>query len=125
MCLLYAYVWYGEQELGFGKCKLCVQAPVKDAVKDAKELAGKRIVTSFPRLCKKFFDKHDSPDYPTSKTVSMSPTYVLSVSCISKYFRVYAWVYLYILWRGAMGRGRESSVPYPFMVPLKILLEKI
>ena len=56
-----------RKELGFGKCKLCVQAPVADGVKDVKDLSGKRIVTSFPKLCKKFFDQYDSPDNPTSK----------------------------------------------------------
>ena len=46
-------------DLGFGKCRLCVQAPVAKAIKDVKELAGKRIVTSFPVLTKKFFDPLD------------------------------------------------------------------
>jgi len=44
------------KNLGFGKCKLCVQAPVKLEAKDAKMFAGKRIVTSFPALSKRFFD---------------------------------------------------------------------
>lgn len=46
-------------DLGFGKCRLCVQAPVVKNVKDVRELAGKRIVTSFPSLTKKFFDPLD------------------------------------------------------------------
>ena len=46
-------------ELGFGKCKLCVQAPVKDQIKSVEQLAGKRIVTSFPDTTKVFFDKLD------------------------------------------------------------------
>ena len=46
-------------DLGFGGCKLCVQAPVANNVKDVGTLAGKRIVTSFPHLTKKFFDKLD------------------------------------------------------------------
>jgi ATP phosphoribosyltransferase len=45
--------------LGFGGCKLCVQAPVKDNITDVETLAGKRIVTSFPFLAKKFFDPID------------------------------------------------------------------
>lgn len=56
-----------SQELGFGKCKLCVQAPVAAEVKDVRTLSGKRIVTSFPLLCKKFFDKIDDPENPTSE----------------------------------------------------------
>lgn len=47
-------------DLGFGKCRLCVQAPVAKQIKDVKELAGKRIVTSFPVLTKKFFDPLDA-----------------------------------------------------------------
>lgn len=46
-------------DLGFGKCKLCVQAPIVDNVTDVKTLAGGRIVTSFPDLTKQFFAKLD------------------------------------------------------------------
>jgi len=46
-------------DLGFGKCRLCVQAPVASNITDVKSLAGKRIVTSFPTLTKKFFDPLD------------------------------------------------------------------
>ena len=46
-------------ELGFGKCRLCVQAPVTSNITDIKSLAGKRIVTSFPSLTKKYFDVLD------------------------------------------------------------------
>jgi ATP phosphoribosyltransferase len=46
-------------DLGFGKCRLCVQAPIRSRITDAKMLAGKRIVTSFPVLTKKFFDPID------------------------------------------------------------------
>merc|ERR1711957_540689 len=46
-------------DLGFGKSRLCVQAPVASNITDVKSLAGKRIVTSFPRLTKKFFDVLD------------------------------------------------------------------
>lgn len=46
-------------ELGFGKCTLSLQAPVSKKVIDAEELAGKRIVTSFPHLTKQFFDPID------------------------------------------------------------------
>jgi len=46
-------------ELGFGKCKLCVQAPVADNIRDSSDLAGKRIVTSFPELTKRFFKPFD------------------------------------------------------------------
>jgi ATP phosphoribosyltransferase len=46
-------------DLGFGKCKLCVQAPVVDKIKDVETLAGKRIVTSFPNLTQSFFKEYD------------------------------------------------------------------
>lgn len=46
-------------DLGFGKCKLCVQAPVTSEITDVSTLAGKRIVTSFPELSRKFFDPLD------------------------------------------------------------------
>jgi len=45
-------------KLGIGKCRLCVQGP-KGLYKKAEELAGKRIVTSFPKLAKDFFSKFD------------------------------------------------------------------
>lgn len=45
--------------LGFGGCKLCVQAPVKDNITNVEDLAGKRIVTSFPFLAQQFFEPID------------------------------------------------------------------
>lgn len=41
-------------KLGFGKCKLSVQAPV-GSVSGPAELAEKRIVTSFPNLARHYF----------------------------------------------------------------------
>jgi ATP phosphoribosyltransferase len=46
--------------LGFGKCKLAVQAPVANNITSVSQLAGKRIVTSFPTLARRFFQKHES-----------------------------------------------------------------
>lgn len=46
-------------ELGFGKCKLCVQAPVKDQISSVEQLAGGRIVTSFPDTTREFFNELD------------------------------------------------------------------
>jgi ATP phosphoribosyltransferase len=45
-------------KLNMGRCKLAVQAPI-GTIKDVSELAGKRIVTSFPKLSKEFFAKYD------------------------------------------------------------------
>mmetsp|Transcript_3137 Transcript_3137/g.6875 ORF Transcript_3137/g.6875 Transcript_3137/m.6875 type:complete len:308 (-) Transcript_3137:73-996(-) len=46
--------------LGYGKCKLAVQAPVADNISNVAQLAGRRIVTSFPNLAKKFFARHET-----------------------------------------------------------------
>mgnify|MGYP002045910089 CR=1 FL=1 len=58
-------------DLGFGKCKLCVQAPVADKITDVETLAGKRIVTSFPNITGNFFK-----DIDDKLGVSTSITYV-------------------------------------------------
>ncbi len=54
------------QNLGFGGCTLSVQAPIAANIKNVSELAGKRIVTSFPHLSKKFFENYESDDIKTS-----------------------------------------------------------
>lgn len=59
-------------ELGFGKCRLSVQAPKDSNVTDPAQLAGKRIVTSFPVLTEAFFKKYETE--ATGKT---------SIKCIS------------------------------------------
>eukprot|EP00658_Telonema_sp_P-2_P028020 TRINITY_DN21553_c0_g1_i10.p1 TRINITY_DN21553_c0_g1~~TRINITY_DN21553_c0_g1_i10.p1 ORF type:complete len:319 (-),score=80.91 TRINITY_DN21553_c0_g1_i10:54-1010(-) len=41
--------------LGFGKCKLAVQAPLADEIKDPSLLLGKRVVTSFPNVARNYF----------------------------------------------------------------------
>eukprot|EP00929_Paragymnodinium_shiwhaense_P009158 TRINITY_DN113215_c0_g1_i1.p1 TRINITY_DN113215_c0_g1~~TRINITY_DN113215_c0_g1_i1.p1 ORF type:complete len:324 (+),score=99.19 TRINITY_DN113215_c0_g1_i1:67-1038(+) len=56
-----------KMKLGFGKCKLCLQAP-KELCKDpASNWVGKRIVTSFPRLTEKFFADLDKGDGKSTK----------------------------------------------------------
>lgn len=57
--------------MGFGKCKLCVQAPV-GKYKNAKEVVGGRIVTSFPNLAKSFFDSLDTSTETKIREVSGS-----------------------------------------------------
>lgn len=44
-------------ELGFGKCKLQVQVPLKGPVQSAEDLAGKRVVTSFKIIANSYFGK--------------------------------------------------------------------
>ncbi|RKP07008.1 ATP phosphoribosyltransferase [Thamnocephalis sphaerospora] len=47
--------------LGFGKCKLSVQAPARgpQAVHQVEDLVGKRVVTSFTQLSSKYFAELD------------------------------------------------------------------
>ena len=59
-------------KLGLGKCKLCLQAPVPHQIKSAKELVGKRIVTSFVNLSKKFFHALPNGDTTSINYVSGS-----------------------------------------------------
>lgn len=44
-------------DLGFGKCKLQVQAPENGSAQDAKDLIGKNVVTSFTSLTEAYFRK--------------------------------------------------------------------
>ncbi|CAH0481187.1 unnamed protein product [Peronospora belbahrii] len=46
--------------LGFGRCCLGVQTPVKDAIASPELLAGKRIVTSFPEVTRDYFKKFET-----------------------------------------------------------------
>ena len=59
-------------DLGFGKCKLCVQAPVSDKITDVSTLAGGRIVTSFPFLAEEFFKKFDDEKGTKTKVTEVS-----------------------------------------------------
>lgn len=56
-----------EVDLGFGRCKLGVLAPVASVYKDPKQLAGKRIVTSFPNLARKYFKQFETAE--TGETI--------------------------------------------------------
>jgi ATP phosphoribosyltransferase len=46
-------------KLGFGKCALQVQVPESSPYRTARDLAGKRIVTSFELLAGKYFETID------------------------------------------------------------------
>merc|ERR1712195_90048 len=43
-------------KLGFGKCKLALQAPVCENITDPKVMIGKRIVTSFPNAARELVE---------------------------------------------------------------------
>ena len=58
-------------KLGFGKCRLSVQAP-KGQCEDVRKLAGHRIATSFPELTKKFFAQHENGKPTRVKVISGS-----------------------------------------------------
>jgi len=64
-------------KLGFGKCRLAVQVPQKDNIKDVKSLVGKRIATSFPHATKRYFDSID----PEHKTVIETLSGSVEVAC--------------------------------------------
>jgi ATP phosphoribosyltransferase len=59
-------------DLGFGKCRLCVQAPVANNITDPAQLAGGRIVTSFPYLTQKYFKEFDEAKGVTTKVTEVS-----------------------------------------------------
>lgn len=44
-------------DLGFGRCKLQVQAPAKGAIEKPEQLIGKTVVTSFTNLTEQYFGK--------------------------------------------------------------------
>lgn len=59
-------------DLGFGACKLCVQAPAGQKITDVSTLAGGRIVTSFPHLTEKFFKPFDEAKGTKTKITEVS-----------------------------------------------------
>ncbi len=59
-------------KLGFGKCKLCVMARNDSEYQDVASLAGKRIVTSFPKLARNFFKQYEKGTPTSIKYVSGS-----------------------------------------------------
>lgn len=59
--------------LGFGKCRLCLQAPKWRQYTTGADLIGKRIVTSFPLLTRNYFNT-------LSEEVGKAPTQISYVS---------------------------------------------
>mmetsp|Transcript_20142 Transcript_20142/g.29453 ORF Transcript_20142/g.29453 Transcript_20142/m.29453 type:complete len:298 (+) Transcript_20142:75-968(+) len=58
--------------LGFGGCKLCVQAPAAQNITDVSTIAGGRIVTSFPHLTEQYFAPFDKSKGVTTKITEVS-----------------------------------------------------
>lgn len=46
------------ENLGFGKCKLCLASPEKSNIQKLEDFEGKIIATSYPNITKSFFDKN-------------------------------------------------------------------
>jgi len=47
------------EKLGFGKCSLMLAAPEKIAIKTTKDIEGKTIATSYPRIVQNYLDKNN------------------------------------------------------------------
>ncbi len=43
------------KELDYGHCRLCIAAPKEHGIREASQLGGKRIATSYPNLTRDFF----------------------------------------------------------------------
>jgi len=63
--------------LGFGKCRLAIQIPQNNGIKDVKDLIGKRIATSFPLCTREYFKTID----PKETTIISTLTGSVEVSC--------------------------------------------
>ncbi|MDG1715539.1 MAG: ATP phosphoribosyltransferase [Lacinutrix sp.] len=46
------------ERLGFSKCKVSIAVPKNSKAKSLKDLAGKRIATSYPNTVNQFLDKN-------------------------------------------------------------------
>ncbi len=68
------------KKLGFGKCNLIIGIPEDQELKSLKELNGKRIATSYPKILKNFLDKHkiDAKIIQISGSVEIAPNLGIS-----------------------------------------------
>jgi len=56
-----------EVELGIGSCQLCLQWASKDPHGPVSEMVGRSVVTSFPNITRRYFDKlAGGPDHGTT-----------------------------------------------------------
>jgi ATP phosphoribosyltransferase len=55
-------------DLGYGRCRLQVQVPANGPLKEAKELLGRTVVTSFTNLAGKYFEKLGQENPEAGKT---------------------------------------------------------
>jgi ATP phosphoribosyltransferase len=63
------------EKLGFGKCRLAVAVPRGQLYDGVRDLAGKRIATSYPRLVKEFLGGHavEAEIHEISGSVEIAP----------------------------------------------------
>ena len=50
-----------RMKLGVGRCRLAICVPTQSGVTHPRELAGKRVATSFPNTTERFLKQHDAP----------------------------------------------------------------
>jgi ATP phosphoribosyltransferase len=55
-------------DLGYGRCRLQVQVPAKGPLKEAKELLGRTVVTSFTNLAAQYFQQLSEENKEAGKT---------------------------------------------------------
>jgi len=63
--------------LGFGRCELAIAVPRKSGIRDAGQLAGRRIATSYPRILSRFLEERRIPDVSMVEihgSVEITPT---------------------------------------------------
>jgi len=71
-------------KLGIGKCKLCLQAPKTLKATDPSIFIGKRIVTSFPAIARRFFDnleRNNSRNADAKKTTIKEVSGSVEAAC--------------------------------------------
>ncbi|KAJ1987922.1 ATP phosphoribosyltransferase (ATP-PRTase) (ATP-PRT) [Dimargaris cristalligena] len=59
--------------LDFGKCRLMIQTPIKSGINNVEDLIGKRIVTSFEGLSKRFFRRLEAEVHGSTATAGSGP----------------------------------------------------
>ena len=68
------------EQLGFGKCRLSIAVPKSMSYTSIKDIEGKRIATSYPKLVKSYLDQHavNASIHEISGSVEIAPGIGLS-----------------------------------------------
>jgi ATP phosphoribosyltransferase len=67
-------------QLGMGNCRLAICVPDDRAVRTTKDLAGKRIATSFPRVTQQYLGRHNTSAHIVRLTGSVEVMIALGVA---------------------------------------------